>query len=206
MKSIAPLLAIPLLCLPILASCAKTEPATENLMLHDVMKNEIDANADALWDISNPAIGDQGGLDPAKLDDARWAKIAELADKVAAGATKLAAMDPIVVAASGVTISDSDAVGGHSAAQVQAAIDRNPAGLRAFAETLGTHMSNIAASARAHDAATAGPLIDQLDGVCESCHLEYWYPEQAEMVRQLQDSGVVDADHPGAGPAATPTR
>ncbi len=191
-----------LLALPFVAACSQADapPAAEMPTLHTVMLNEVDANADALWDVTNAAIGDEGGLDPAKLDDAHWLKIAELADKVSAGATKIAAMDPIVAAPPGTNIGDSNIVGGHSAAQVQAFIDRDPAGLRALAEALGTHTSDLAAAARAHDAVAAGPLIDALDQVCESCHLEYWYPEQAEEVRQLANSGVTIADHPALLP------
>ena len=191
-----------LLCALVLIAACSQEPdaAPAPTTLHQVMLTEVDANADALWDVTNAAIGDEGGLDPAKLDDAHWLKIAELADKVSAGATKIAAMDPIVAAPAGTAIGDSNIVGGHSAAQVQAFIDRDPAGLRALAEALGTHTANLAAAARAHDAATAGPLIDALDQVCESCHLEYWYPEQAEEVRQLANSGVTIADHPALLP------
>jgi len=193
-----------LAALVLIAACSQEQEAAHApTTLHAVMLADIDGPADALWDVCNAAIGDEGGLDPAKMDDARWTQIADLADQVAAGAAKIAAMDPIVAAPAGTAIGDSDIVGGHSAAQVQAFIDRDPAGLRALAEALGTHTANLAAAARAHDAATAGPLVDALDGVCESCHLEYWYPEQAEEVRQLQNSGVVIADHPALLPAAS---
>ena len=187
--------------LVLIAACSQEpDAAPAPTTLHNVMLTEVDANADALWDVTNAAIGDEGGLDPAKLDDAHWLKIAELADKVAAGANKIAAMDPIVAAPPGTNIGDSNVPGGHSAAQVQTAIDVDPEGLRSLAKSLGMHMSDIAAAARAHDAVTAGPLVDALDGVCESCHLRYWYPEQAEAVKQFQDSGVVDPNHPGFGP------
>ena len=195
-----------LLALPFIAACSQADaPPAPVETLHQLMLNEVDKNADALWDVTNAAIGDEGGLDPAKLDDAHWLKIAELADKVAAGANKIAAMDPIVTAPPGTNIGDSNVPGGHSAAQVQTAIDVDPEGLRELAKSLGMHMSDIAAAARAHDAVTAGPLIDALDGVCESCHLRYWYPEQAEAVKQFQNTGVVDANHPGLGPV-TPAK
>jgi|GEM_PF-401879 len=193
-----------LAALILIAACSQEpEAAPAPTTLHNVMLAEIDGPADALWDATNAVIGDEGGLDLAKMDDARWTQIAELADQVSAGAAKIAAMDPIVAAPAGTAIGDSNIVGGHSAAQVQAFIDRDPAGLRALAEALGTHTADLAAAARAHDAATAGPLVDALDGVCESCHLEYWYPEQAAEVRQLQNSGVVIADHPALLPAAS---
>jgi len=191
-----------LAALILIAACSQ-EPEAAPTTLHTVMLAEIDGPADALWDVTNAVIGDEGGLDLAKMDDARWTQIADLADQVSAGAAKIAAMYPIVAAPAGTAIGDSNIVGGHSTAQVQAFIDRDPAGLRALAEAMGTHTADLAAAARAHDAATAGPLVDALDGVCESCHLEYWYPEQAAEVRQLQNSGVVIADHPALLPAAS---
>ena len=39
------------------------------------------------------------------------------------------------------------------------------------------HSGRLAAAARAKDAKAAGELIAGMDGVCESCHARYWYPE-----------------------------
>ena len=40
-------------------------------------------------------------------------------------------------------------------------------------------------AANAHDAAKASPIIDSLDGVCEGCHLDYWYPDQKTLVEKI---------------------
>ena len=48
-----------------------------------------------------------------------------------------------------------------------------------------TNMGEIAAAARAHDAAKAGPLIGEIDGVCENCHLTFWYPEEKAFVEDF---------------------
>ena len=197
--------------LALLAGCSSGEPEpaataeTGDATLHAIMVNQIDKHADELWDVSNAAIGDNGGLDPAKMDDARWDRIAELAEKVAAGSHAIAALEPITVAAPGVTIGDSGLPGGHTAQQVQGFIAANPELLREMATTLGTHMDEIATAARARDAAKAGPLIDQLDSVCESCHLNFWYPEQKEMVERFQNEGVIDPDPPALGPSTSQT-
>ena len=197
--------------LALLAGCSSDEPdaaappETSDANLHAIMVEQIDKHADELWDVSNAAIGDNGGLDPSKMDDARWDKLAELAEKVAAGSHAIAALDPITVAAPGVTIGDSGLPGGHTAEQVQGFIAANPELFREMATTLGTHMDEIASAAHAHDAAKAGPLIDQLDSVCESCHINFWYPEQKDLIEQFQNEGVVDPDHPALGPAAPQT-
>lgn len=173
-----------------LSACSK-EPAKDNtqLTLHEIMKNEIDKYADQLWDVTNPSIGDAAGLDSAKMDDARWAKTIELATKVQDGAKKLAALDPIIAVKPGVKIADEDVPFGDSAASVQANIDKDPEGFRNFANTLADHMGELIAAAKNKDTEKAGPLIDQLDGVCESCHLEFWYPSQKELVEKIRAEG-----------------
>jgi hypothetical protein len=164
-----------------LAACSKA-PEAPALTFHEVMKDQVDKNADALWDIANAAIGDQAGIDPAKMTDKRWNDIADRAEAVQHAALTIATMNPIVVAKPGVKISDEDTPFGHTAAQVQGRFDKNPEDLHDMANALAVHTGELADAARAHDAARAGMLIDQLDGVCESCHLEYWYPDQKAAV------------------------
>lgn len=174
-----------------LSACSK-EPSADNtaqLTLHEIMKDQVDKHADELWDVTNVAVGDAAGLDASKMDDARWAKTIELAGKVRDAAKQLAALDPIVVVKPGVKIADEDVPYGDSAASVQANVDKDPEGLRNFANTLAQHMDDLIAAAKNKDAEKAGPLIDQLDGVCESCHLEFWYPSQKDLVEKIRSEG-----------------
>ena len=160
-------------------------PEAPVVTFHEVMKDRIDKNADELWDISNAAIGDTAGLDPSKMTDESWAQLEARAEAVNRASLEIAAMDPLVVARPGVRISDEGIPGGHTAAMVQERFDKDPQKLRDLANALARHTGDIANAARMHDAATAGPLIDQLDGVCESCHLEFWYPDQKALVEQI---------------------
>lgn len=167
-------------------SAEKTpEAAAPAPTFHEVMKDKVDAHADALWAIANAAIADDAGIDPSKMTDDQWTQLAARAEEVRQGALQIAKMDPIVVAKPGVKVADEGVEGGHSAAQVQQQIDADPAQLREMADGLATHMANIVKAANAHDAATAGPLIDQLDGVCEGCHLEFWYPSQKALIEKF---------------------
>lgn len=171
-----------------LAACSHKEQqqqAQAGPTFHDVMKDQIDKHADEVWDVTNPAVGDQGGIDPTKMTDDMWKKLAEDATAVQEGAQQIAQMDKIVVIKPGETIADAGVPGGHSAAEVQAMIDKDPQGLRDHAANLAANMRDLAAAANAHDAAKAGPIVEGLDGVCESCHLDYWYPDQKALVEKI---------------------
>jgi len=179
--SVLPVVALVAAC----SSQKKEEPAAQALTFHEVMKDKVDKNADELWDISNAAIGDAAGIDPAKMTDERWAALAAKAEAVQQAALEIATMDPLIAARPGVKISDEGLPGGHTAAMVQERFDKDPQKLRDLANALAEHTGELATAARAHDAAKAGPLIDQLDGVCESCHLEFWYPDQKALVEKI---------------------
>jgi RES domain-containing protein len=179
--------------LALASACSKPQAVAEPeqvaaLTFHEIMKDQIDKNADELWDISNASIGDRAGLDPAKMNDAQWQQLTEKAEAVRSGALAIVAMNPLVIAKPGVKISDEGLPGGHTAAMVQARFDMEPEKLRDLANTLASHMDELAQATRAKNPEKAGPLIDQLDGVCESCHLEFWYPDQKELVQSIIDA------------------
>jgi len=176
---------VPVLALVAACQAKDEEQPAEQLTFHEIMKDEIDLRADVIWEVGNAAIGDQAGIDPAKMTDAGWDKLAKGAVDLQTSALKLATLDPIVVVKPGVKISDEGTPGGHTGAMVQERMDKDPQKMRDLANTLAAHVGELAAAARAHDAAKAGPLIDQLDGVCESCHLEYWYPDQKALVEEI---------------------
>ena len=194
--------------LPVLllaASCKKQEePAAqaELLTFHEVMKNQVDKHADELWDMTNSWIGEKAGLDPAKMDDKKWDQLAAKADEVQKAALTIVGLNPILVVKPGVKIGDEGLPGGHTGAQVQALIDKDPQHLRDMAQALANHMADLSKAARAHDFAKAGPLIDQLDGVCENCHLDFWYPDQKELVNQYRNEAGPDPSM-SAAPAGT---
>ena len=89
----------------------------------------------------------------------------------------------------GVKIADEDVPGGDSAESVRQNIAKDPQGFRDHANALAQDMADLATAASKHDAATAGPIINQLDSVCESCHIEFWYPSQKALVDAIRKKG-----------------
>lgn len=149
------------------------------------MTEEIDPVADTIWSIGNAAIDDQANLDPERMDEEAWTGLQEAAQSVAADSRQLAALDPVIVTRPGVEIADEGVTGAPSPAEIQAHIQGDTELFRALAESLAIHADELAAAAEARDIPTAGRLINELDSVCESCHLEFWYPEQKQLMEEM---------------------
>lgn len=138
------------------------------------MQNGVNPAMTSIWDVSNAAVSDDGGIDPALMDDAKWAQIAEGADHLAASARLLAGGSTFLASApDNVSVAEGEV----EMVEIQKHLDGDPQGFAQMAAGLDDHATKLAAAARAKDAATAGRLVSELDGVCEGCHSRYWYPE-----------------------------
>ncbi len=185
------MVAVPALALA--AACSKPQPQAPGApTVHDIMKDKIDANADALWDLTNPALDNNANLVGSRIDDATWTKIAQRAQAVADAAGELANLKTLKLVEPGEKIADQDQIGGNQPDEVQHNLYQHPDDFRQFAGALQAHMADIVADAKAHDAKKLTPLIDQLDGVCENCHLEFWYPDQKSYIESIRKSGGND--------------
>ena len=166
------------------AACSSAEDraAHEGLTLQQIMRDKVDTNAHALWDATNPALDDQVGLDPAEMSDDAWTELDSRSAALEQGALAIARMHPIVVVRPGQEVADAAIEGAYSAAQVQAAIDADPAKLREMATSLAMYSGLLSAAADVRDARAAGKLIEGLNDQCESCHLDFWYPGQKDLL------------------------
>src|SRR5690606_17912882 len=63
------------------------------------MQNGINPAMTSIWDVSNAAVSDDGGIDPALMDDAKWAQIAKGADRLSASAKVLSEGSAFLAAA-----------------------------------------------------------------------------------------------------------
>jgi cytochrome c556 len=127
------------------------------------------------------------------MTEADWANLASAATNLKQAALELATLpDPIAVVKPGTKIAFEDTDWGDSAASVQHNVDQDPQGVRDLANSLAQHMTDLAAAANKHDAATAGTLINDLDGICESCHVKYWYPSQSKLIETIRKTSGED--------------
>jgi cytochrome c556 len=163
-----------------LAACSNesSEPAASDgdaIVVRAAMVQHVNPATLAIWDIDNNAMADDGGLDPAQLDDATWTSLAEHARMMSAAAKSMTGAGKLQAASAD---NMSVAEGEVTMAAVQKALDADPEGFRREAAALAAHADKLAAAAAAKDAKVAGDLVAGLDQVCESCHAKYWYPDQ----------------------------
>ena len=158
----------------LIAGCQKKpEP-----QLHDSMAQVVVPQSQVLWDVTNGVLNDEGVPDPAKLSDADWKKISDAATLMKERATILAEEKNVKVADEGVRIQDQDGPGASKAADVQRFIDAKPADFSAHARKLANVSDAFLVAAKHKDASKLGEASNAMDGVCEACHLEFWYPQQ----------------------------
>jgi hypothetical protein len=185
-RIIAPLLAMTVL----LAGCSsepeKAPPVkAAELTLFEFMTKKIDPDADVIWTIGNKAIDAKASIDPKLLTDKDWETLESAGLRMASDARALSAVGTLKVKPDGVSIADEGTPGAPTTQQIEGHIARDHDLFRSLADTLGNHAEQIAAAAAKKDHVTTARLINELDGVCESCHLEFWYPEQKALIQNM---------------------
>lgn len=162
-----------------LTSCQTAAPLEERgavVFTREAMVAEINPAALEIWDVSNNALSDSGGLDPALMSEGSWAKLQEAAQMLAFHSRRLA--EARAISAGGPDLVTGEVPPGVSTrAEIQAKIDADPKGFRNLSRVMAENAQALADAARRRDAAAAGELALRLDEPCQSCHQRYWYEE-----------------------------
>lgn len=163
---------VSLFALAVLSSHAANSPLT----LNDAMKDVIAPQTQIVWDVGNKAMNDKGDADGSKLTDDDWKQIIAAGNEVSASIKALAGSDHLKAAQPGVKIQSEGNPGAWGAADVQKAIDADPKGFKVQAMKLAAAVDATVAAAKARDAQSLQDNSNQIDGICEDCHKQYWYP------------------------------
>jgi len=145
--------------------------------VHESMKNVVAVQMQAVWDLGNKAMDDNGNADASKLTAAEWGQLLQAATQVKQASQSLAVARQFRAAAPGQKLDGEGNPGATSAQQVQGFIDAKPDAFRAFAQALVASMNPIIAAAQAKDAAKLLDASGAIDQICENCHLQFWYPK-----------------------------
>lgn len=172
MSKLLPLAALAAPALVFAAAAASADGGAVNVRIE--MVEGVNPAALAIWDVGNMAIDEDGAPDGASLDPETLAALKDAARTLADYGQRLAHAENIVAAG-------PDLVGGAvpegvaSREQIQAAIDADPAGFRAFAAAMVEQGEAIAAAVDSGDKDAVAEQLVNFDGACQSCHERYWY-------------------------------
>jgi hypothetical protein len=143
----------------------------------DIMRYEVDPSADALWDSVGTYVDKKGTENRQPHTPEQWALMRGHALRLAEAANLLM-MEGRQVAIAGHDVEDSGTPGNLTAAQAQAAIDKDRAVFVGFAQALGDVAAQMVKATGDKNPAVLLESGAALDEVCEGCHLKFWYPGQ----------------------------
>ena len=161
----------------LLITAAAPMPSEDDgtVYIRSEMQGPIAEATNRLWDVGNNAMDDEGGIDPAQMDEAKWLELDRSAAVLEVASRQMADAPEIKAAFPG---HERDVQpGAYSMKDVQSYFDADPQAFRLMARDLADHAAKISAAAKAREARQAGLLVGELDQVCESCHAKYWYPQ-----------------------------
>lgn len=154
------------------ATALAQAPAVTNVRV--AMTQNVNPSMLGIWEITNNAMDENGGLDPTQMDEAKFDNLAYSAGRLAEAGRIMAEWEaPVAAAANNRTVSEEQVSMDH----VQHLLDGDPAGFRQLAAAFAEHSEKLVAAAKARDAVATGTLVGEMDAVCESCHAQYWYGE-----------------------------
>ena len=186
------------LCLGVMAAaCASPKPApppppvlklwgdlTPVVSVKELMRDMIDPASDYVFDSVKIVSSKKGVVETQPLTEADWDKIRIGAVTLAEGAYLLKIPRPFAPAGdvNNSTGPDPEEL---SPAQITAKLEADPVLWNAKIEALrnvGLEVLDIVKRKDVNELWDAG---DNLDRACESCHVAYWYPGEAEYLKKL---------------------
>jgi hypothetical protein len=142
--------------------------------IKELMDSIIDPSADVLWAAGGTVVDKDGFRDLAPKTQEEWLDVRRAAVRIIEGGNLL--MMPGREAAPAGTKSETPGVE-LEPAQINALMKKNRKSFDGFAKAL---QAIGLEAVRASDTKNAALLLDigaRLDGVCESCHQTFWYPD-----------------------------
>jgi hypothetical protein len=167
MRKMAPLAA----AAGLLASCQAVPPTSLSgtVDTHQAMVSAINPAALAIWEVTNNAMGETGGLDPALMDSAAWSRLEGAARALESHSRRMGEAESLFVGAH-----NDETEGFATRAEIQAMIDAYPDGFRAMSRKMAEDAGALLEAASARNAQRSGDLADGLSENCGSCHSRYW--------------------------------
>jgi hypothetical protein len=145
--------------------------------IQELMDSLIDPAADALWDSVSITQTRKGTVFHQPHTDEQWHELRRRAIALIEG-TNLLMMEGRKLVAPGGAVLDQGASGVLSAEEGQKRLESQHATFVQFAAALRDAGTQMLAAIDKKDTAGMMDAGAAMDGVCESCHLTFWYPNQ----------------------------
>jgi len=154
-----------------LAACQTSQlpTAAGTIDTHEAMVRWVNPASLAIWDVSNSAMSESGGLDPALMNDAAWSKLLAAAQLLELHSRHMADAQILRVGAH-----NDELEGFATRAEIQTMIDADPNGFKRLSREMAEHARELAAAAAARNVQQSGGLADSLSERCQACHALYW--------------------------------
>jgi hypothetical protein len=145
--------------------------------IQELMDAVIDPSADALWDSVSITTTKKGTVFHQPHTDEEWQEARRRAIALIEG-TNLLVMDGRKLVAPGSPVLDQGTSGVLSAEEGQKKLDAQHATFVQFAKALREAGTQMLAAIDKKDPTGMMDAGAAMDGICESCHLTFWYPNQ----------------------------
>ena len=145
--------------------------------IQDIMVSEVDPSADFLWESVGTYVTEDGVEERQPRTDEDWQRVRIEAVRLTE-AGNLLMMDGRREAEEGKKLEDEGVEGILTAAESQQTIDEARPAFIAFARALHDVGAKTLSAIDARDVQGMMNAGEELDEVCESCHVQFWYPGQ----------------------------
>ena len=160
------------------AAAASTPPPIQVMAsIQELMDAVIDPSADALWDSVSITTTPKGTVFHQPQSDEEWQEARRHAIALIEG-TNLLVMDGRTLVAPGSPVLDQGTSGVLGAEAGQKLFEAQHATFVQFARALRESGTQMLTAIDKKDPAGMMNAGAAMDGVCESCHLTFWYPNQ----------------------------
>jgi cytochrome c556 len=141
----------------------------------EIMDAMVMPAADVLWNAVGVSVTSEGVIENVPETDEDWQRLRWAAITMAEGANALLVPGRKVAPAGTVQDPNDTAL---SPDQIEARIAANRAAWVGMAHVLDAAVVQALDAIEARDADTLSEVGGTIDAACESCHLQFWYPEQ----------------------------
>jgi hypothetical protein len=168
-------LALPAVAFLLLVGNNGTGPA---VVIQPLMKDIVAPQAQILWDVGNKGMDDDGNPSAKAITAQDWQQLGGAARAMKAAMTSLIDARQISVTPGNARLPDEGTPGVSSTRDIQGFIDQEPAAFSQYARELADVSDGFIQAATAKDAVKLADASSRMDGVCEGCHVKFWYPKE----------------------------